>query len=537
MLALAISAALVVAGVAGPLVLDDLGTPPAPPPLVVADVAVYGATASGVMAAVSAARHGASVVLLDPGRHIGGMVSGGLGRTDVERKDLVGGMTLEFYGRVGTVYEMSRFGQFVAWYHEPHVAAAIFSQMLSEAGVTVLLDQPLDRLSGVTKAGARIEEIRTLAGTTVRAATYVDGTYEGDLLAAAGVSYAVGRESRATYGEFLAGVQPVDPAQTGLEKVSGIAADTGQPVRGVSGAPLEPPGTADRRIQPFTFRLCITDVAGNRVPFEAPAGYSENQYALLARAIGTWTRRTGKAPALTSLLIVGPLPNGKADLNSARLYSTDLVGGSYDWPDANDATRDRIWDDHRDYVAGYLHFLRTSEAVPAALRQDIDRWGLCRDEFTDTGNWPPQLYVREARRMIGPEVLTQRDIQVDVRKPDSIGVAGYRIDSHNVRRVLDEGGFVRGEGYLEAPAGPYEIPLGILLPARLEAENLVVAVAVSASHVAWASLRMEPQLMTMGEAAGVVAAIAADGSRAVRDVPYRTVEAALRDRRAILDVP
>lgn len=559
--AFALSAVLIVAGVAGPLIVPDGGTPqpasslganqtpsPAPSPrdrktplttptLVEADVVVYGATASGVIAAVSAAQAGASVVLLEPGSHVGGVVTSGLGLTDVARKDLVRGLTLDFHTRVGMHYEMRRFGQFVSWNHEPHVAAQAFQAMLDEAGVRVLLGQRLDRASGVVRQGARIVEIHTQAGTTVRGDSFVDSTYEGDLLAAAGVSYVVGREASSTYGESLAGIQPVPPATGSSGLVDGRATGTGEVLAGVSTDPLGTPGSADARIQPYTFRLCVTDVPANRVPFAAPAGYDPEEFALVRRAIQALTQQLGHPPPIASLLTIAPLPNGKGDLNNAGLYSTDYVGGSHAWPEGDDATRDRLWEEHRAYVAGVLFFLTSDNGIPEALRAQVARWGLCGDEFTGSENWPPQLYVREARRMVGQAVLTQRDIQDDVLKSDSIGLGAYRVDSHVVRRVLDASGFVRGEGQLNAPVKPYQIPLGILFPQSSEVENLVVSVAVSASHVAWTSVRMEPQLMTMGEAAGVVAAIAAERSVPVQDVPYSNVAEILRSRGGIFKVP
>lgn len=547
--AFALSAVLIVAGVVGPLIVSDPRTPQPQPgssagdpqstetPPVVVDVAVYGATASGVMAAISAANAGASVVVLEPGSHFGGMVTSGLGLTDVARKDLVGGLTLDFHTRLGMHYDVRQSGRFVSWTHEPHVADQVLRAMLDEAGVKVLFGQRLDRTSGVTKVGGRIVEIRTQAGLTVRADAFVDSTYEGDLLAAAGVSYAVGREARSTYDESLAGVQPVPPPAAGAEGIAGRSADTGELLPGVSSELLEPPGSADARIQPYNFRLCVTDVPANRVPFAAPGGYDPDDFALLSRAIQRGTNALGDPPPIASLLKISPLPNGKADLNNFGLFSTDYVGGSYDWPEADEATRDRLWEEHRAYVAGLLFFLASDGGVPPALREQVARWGLCKDEFAGSGNWPPQLYVREARRLVGQAVLTQSDIQDAVQKPDSIGLGAYRVDSHVVRRVLDESGLVRGEGLLNAPVKPYQIPLRILLPQASEIENLVVSVAVSASHVAWTSVRMEPQLMTMGEAAGVVAAIAAERSLAVQDVPYGDVARVLRSRGGKLEVP
>jgi hypothetical protein len=505
-----------------------------PPSVVTADVAVYGATASGVIAAVSAAETGASVVLLEPGSDVGGMVASGLGHTDVVRKDLVGGLTLDFYVRVQRHYELSGPLQKVSWNHEPHAAARIFRTMLDEAGVRVLLHQPLDRTGGVSMAGGRITEIRTAAGTAVRAAVFVDSSYEGDLLAAAGVSYAVGREAQSAYSEALAGVRPVS---AGRATVPGRSAVTGAVLRGISTDPLEAAGSADHRIQPYTFRLCVTDVEANRVPFAPPPGYDGEAFAVVGEAIRTAAESLGKAPPIESFLTISPLPNRKADLNNFGLFSTDYVGGSYAWPEADDATRDRLWTEHRDYVAGVLFFMANDGVVPAAFRHEVARWGLCADEFMDTGHWPRQVYVREARRMIGRTVLTQRDIQTDVHKPDSIGLGAYRVDSHIVRRVLDGNGFVRGEGQLNAPVEPYQISLGILLPKRNEVENLVVSVAVSTSHVGWTSVRMEPQLMTMGEAAGVVAALAAERSGGVENVLYPDVARVLKERGAILEVP
>jgi hypothetical protein len=498
-----------------------------------ATVAVVGATASGVQAAVSAARAGADVVLVAATLDVGGMVTNGLGHTDIGDKTTVGGQTREFYERIARIYELGRFGHFIAWDHEPWVARRAFEAMLDEAGVRVIPAAPMDRTVGPTMTDSQIEDIVTPDGTRISASTFIDATYEGDLLAAANVPYAVGREGRATYGESLAGVRPVSTPGYKAQ-VYGRYFGTGRPLPGVAAEPAEPVGTADRLIQAYTFRLCVTDVPSNQIPFAKPTGYQRRDFVLVERAIATWTRRAGTPPPLEAMVTITRLPNGKGDLNNAGLYSTDLVGGSTLWPDADDAERARIQDVHTAWVAGYLFFLRSDPAVPASLREAISAWGLCADEFITTDGWPTQLYVREARRMVGEVVLTQRDVMTGHAHAEPVALGSYRIDNHYVQRVLDPDGIVLGEGAMSGPVQPYQIPMDVMIPPRGTVDNLVVSVAVSTSHVAWTSLRMEPTFMMLGEAAGLIAVERSRTGVPTWDVPYAPIGSALLGRGAVL---
>lgn len=504
-------------------------------PQVAADVAVYGATPSGVMAAISARQAGADVVLMAADAHVGGMTTSGLGHTDIGDKTTVGGLALAFYTRIGAAYEMTRYGNFLAWDHEPSVAQAVIDTMLKDAGVRVLPGAALDRVRGVQSDGRRITSLTTTDGTRISAASFVDASYEGDLMAAAGVPWTIGREASATYGESLAGVRPVARPDY-KQQVFGRSYRTGELLPGISEAPVAAPGSADERVQAYTFRLCVTDIPERAVPFPAPTGYDRGSFVLVERAIETWTRRAGEPPPLDAVLTITRLPNGTGDLNNARLFSTDVIGESTGWAEADDAERARIREVHLRWVAGLLHFLSTDEAVPTALRSAVAAWGLCRDEFAATDHFPPQLYVREARRLLGDVVLTQADVQSGAEQPDPVAIGSYRIDNHVVQRVVDEDGIVLGEGSLDADVRPYHIPMRALLPPRGSVENLVVGVTVSASHVAWSSLRMEPTFMMLGEAAGLIARETAATGVAVQDVPYATIATALRARDAVLDL-
>lgn len=514
--------------------------PPPPTPIpseVRADVAVYGGTAGGIMAAISAARSGATVVLIERTRWLGGMVTSGLGATDVASRTLVGGLTREFYTRIGAVYDVKQFGERVAWYHEPHVATDVFEAMLADAGVQVLVKSPLDRSVEPERTGSRLTSIRLTTGTTVFARVFVDATYEGDLMAAAGVPFTVGREASSKYGESLAGVTRIGPVLSAIEEVYGRHYANDAPIDDMVTTDSLVPGSGDGLVQPYNYRLCVTNVPTNRLEWVAPPSYDRSDYLIVERALQAWL--AADAPVdLSWLVTITPLPNGKGDLNNSGLYSTDLLGGiSAGWAEATDAERAKIATTHRWYEKGFLYFVATDEVVPVAIRDAMNEWGMCRDEFTTSSNWPPQLYVREARRMVSDVVLTQADVQVDVQKADPVGIGTYRIDGHAVRRVLESDGFVRGEGGIHAPTKPYEIPYSILVPPPSATTNLLVIGAVSASHVAFASLRMEVNFMAMGDAAGAAAAIAAHNDIAVGAVPYFELARTLTDRGALLELP
>ena len=480
------------------------------------DICVYGGTAGGVIAAVAAARCGKRVVLLNPARHLGGMTTGGLGWTDIGNKDAIGGLARRFYQRVGAHY-----GREEEWRFEPHVAAHVLCDMLIERDVDVHQPQFLD---AVQMIGSRLTEARMLGGLRVRARQFIDATYEGDLLAAAGVSYTVGRESNGVYGETLNGIQvrdlhqfshPVDPYVEPGNPDSGLLPGI-EPQRGGD------LGAGDHRIQAYCFRVCMTDDPSLRVPLARPADFDESLHELSAR----WLH--GPKDAREEPL----KPNGdprkfdrlcaqhKTDTNNFGAVSSDFIGANYDWPEASYEQRERIFQKHVSYQQGLYWFWANSERVPDRYREVFARWGLAADEFADTGHWPHQLYVREARRMVSDYVITEHDCTGAAVCNDPVGMAAYTMDSHNCHRFVQDGR-VLNEGDVQVPPGaPYPISGRAIVPRRGECENLAVPVCVSASHIAFGSVRMEPVFMVLGESAGTIAASAIDQACAVQKLSY-----------------
>ncbi|RZT79011.1 FAD dependent oxidoreductase [Micromonospora violae] len=502
--------------------------PPTPPVAVTpqvheADVVVYGATSGGVTAAVRAARAGVTVVLLVHGDHIGGMSASGLGTTDVGRAETVGGLARRFYDRVAAAYHAPP----PHWDVEARVAEEIFDSWLAAAGVRVHRRQ---RLTSVRCETGRIVELGTDDGTRYRAAVYVDASYEGDLMAGAGVSYTVGREAASTYGEPLAGVQhsvnhqfdrPVDPYVVPGQPASGL-------LPGIAPDPYGAVGDGDRRVQAYNFRLHVT-TSPRRIPFPRPDGYDPGRYELLRRYIdagvfelyGRTTRVRGDV----------------FDMNNHGAFSSDHIGANYEWPEADHARREEIFQDHVRYQAGLLHFLANDPRLPAAVRDATREYGLAPAEFSDTAHWPHQLYIREARRMVSDYVITQHDGSGRTRADDPIALASYVMDSHNAKRVLLDG-VVRNEGNVQHPLTvPLGIPYRSVVPRAAECANLLVASAISASHVAFASVRMEPVLMMVGEAVGAAAAQAAADKVGVQDVEYESLRKDLLRAGAILTWP
>jgi hypothetical protein len=478
------------------------------------DVVIYGGTAAGVVAAVSAARLGLTVALLEPTRHVGGMVTGGLSATDHGEKIVVGGDALAFYRRVGAKYGVPLF-----WYPEPKVAERVLNEMLAEQrNVTLFLHQRLRERGGVRKDGARITELVMDDGTRFRARLFVEAGYEGDVMKQAGVHYTVGREATSTYGESLAGVRPKDRNHQFDVKVP-ARDERGRLLPEISPLPRGEIGTGDARVQAYNFRLILTTEKANQAPFERPAGYTPERYELLRRFVDVVQRERGTPPTLSELLLIrADLPNHKADFNNRGPFSTDYIGASYRYPDGTYAERARIWRDHVLYTKGLLYFLATDSRLPASIRNAMNEWGLAKDEFVDNGNWPYQLYVREGRRMVGDFVMTQKDLQTELTKPDAIAMGSYNSDSHNVQRFVQDDGTVQNEGNMEVRVEPYQIPYRVMLPRRTEASNLLVPVPFSASHVVYSSMRMEPQYMMIGQAAGVAAALAIRGHVGVHDI-------------------
>ena len=497
-----------------------------------ADVIVYGGTASGVAAAVAAARAGARVTVLEAGAHLGGMVSGGLGHTDHGNIKTIGGISLEFFRRVGRHY-----GQPAAWNFEPHVAEDVFKKMAAEARVRVLYRHRLKEQGGVRKKHLRIAEIVTENGRLFPARVFIDATYEGDLLAQAGVSFTWGREGREQYNESFAGVRAADRYAHHLFEVPVSAYDAhGKLLPNVYAGPRGKIGASDKKVQAYNFRLCLTKDRDNRVPIPQPAHYDSRQYALLGRLIVAETKKNGQPPPLKQLMIISSLPNGKTDINNHGAFSTDFINKSWDYPTAGYRRREEIWRAHYDYTAGFFYFLAHDWQVPERLRAEAGEWGLAQDEFLDTDHWPFQLYVREARRMIGDFVMTQHDAQTALVKPDPIGMGSYNMDSHNVQRYVQADGTAQNEGDTEVPTTPYQISYRVLLPKPGECRNLLVPVCASASHIGYGTLRLEPVYMIMGEAAGVAAKMAVDRARDVQQIDTAELTQKLRQKGAVMEL-
>jgi hypothetical protein len=497
------------------------------------DLVVYGGTAGGAITAVSGARMGLKTLLLEPRQHIGGMVSGGLSRTDVGKREVIGGYSLEFYWRAGMAYDMAQYLQDIAWLVEPKVAESIFRKMLANAGVTVLFNHRLREKDGVRKSGGRIQFIVMENGEQYAARMFADCTYEGDLMAQAGVTYTWGRESSAEYGESLAGVRGETPFHQFLVDLSPKGAD-GKLLPEISAAPAAAPGSADRMVQAYNFRMILSHDPANQVAYPKPAHYDPARFELFARLLDAMQKKQGRPSRLGEVLSVIPVPNRKADINNNGAFSTDYIGKSWDYPNGSYARREEIWRDHEEYTKQLFWFLAHDPRVPPSLQQEANEWGLAKDEFLDSDHWPNQLYIREARRMVGEYVMSQKDIQTELAKPDPIGMGSYNSDSHNLQRVVNKDGFVRNEGDMQVAVEPYQIPYRVLLPKKNEVANLLVPVCFSATHVAYSTLRMEPQYMILGQAAGVAAAMAIRGGLAVQDIDTAALTRTLVEHGAIL---
>ncbi|MBC7928550.1 MAG: FAD-dependent oxidoreductase [Bryobacteraceae bacterium] len=498
------------------------------------DLVVYGATAGGVMTAVSGARHGLKTVLLEPGRHVGGMATGGLSRTDVGKREVIGGLALEFYWLVGQKYDMNRYLNPLAYFYEPKVGEGVMLDMLKQNGVTLLLRHRLREKDGVVREGKRVTSITAENGTKFSGKVFADCSYEGDLLAQAGISYTWGRESSAQYGESLAGVRDRTPFHQFAVNVSAKDA-SGKLLPEISGEPRAEPGSADKGVQAYNFRVIATNTPANRVPWPKPQGYDPKRYELLARLLEAQVKAKGRSPIFHEMTLIARIPNGKADFNNNGAFSTDYIGKNYKYPEGSYAERASIWKDHENYVKGYYYFLANDSRVPKELQAEVREWGLPKDEYTDTGNWPHQLYVREARRMVGEYVVVQKDLQTERTKPDVIGMGSYNSDSHNVQRLVNAQGFAENEGDMQVPVQPYQIPFRVLLPKASESENVLVPVCFSATHVAYSSLRMEPQYMILGHAAGVAAAFAIRDKAPVQSVSVEELQKTLKGEGAVFE--
>ncbi len=492
------------------------------------EICVYGEAAGGTIAAVAAAREGRSVVLVNPRRRLGGLSASGLGATDAGNIHVIGGLAREVYRRIGRAY-----GDAERFTFEPHVAEGVFNDLAREAGVKIL---PGRRIARADKRGARIASLVLDDGGVVEADLFIDASYEGDVMARAGVRYAIGREAAAQYGESLNGIRdetpshqfevPVDPYVTPGEPASGL-------LPGISAHPMGNPGDGDRKPQAYNFRLCLTRDPKLMVPIAPPAGYDPGRYELAGRYCAALVK-AGRQPVFSDFFLIVTMPNGKTDFNNRGGFSTDHIGASWAYPDAEYAARDRIWADHVAYTRGFFHFIATDDRVPQRVRTEARTWGLCRDEFPDDGGWPFQLYVREGRRMIGAYVVTQDDCQRKRVVDDPIGMGAYTMDSHNCQRVVRDGA-AHNEGDVQVGLSPYPISYRAITPRPDECENLLVNVCVSASHIAHGSIRMEPVFMVLGESAGLAACAALAEKKPIQGIDVPKLLARIRQAGQVLE--
>jgi len=489
------------------------------------DICIYGATSAGIIAAYTAKKMGKSVLLIEPGTHLGGMTSGGLGQTDIGNKYAISGLSRDFYRRIGKHY-----GKFEQWIFEPHVAKKYLQQYLDEAGIKVLY---LNRIVSAKKTNGNIESIvlensskpEASTNKTIRAKMYMDCTYEGDLMARAGVSYAVGREANSDYNETINGVQlmtghqfpdGIDPYKIAGKPESGL-------LWGISNEKLLPNGTGDKKAQAYNYRICLTSDPKNLVPITRPAGYDSTRYELLVRLMNKHPERK----TLNDYFIWSKMPNNKTDINNRNGFSTDMIGMNYEYPDGDYKKRAEIIKDHEVYTKGLLYFVGHDARVPQELRQEMLKWGYPKDEYTDSGNWSPQLYIREARRMTGNYVMTQANCEGKEKVDDGVGMAAYTMDSHNIQRIVVNG-MVKNEGNVEVGGfGPYPISYQSIVPKEKECSNLFVPVCLSATHIAYGSIRMEPVFMVLAQSASVAAVMAIDNKTSVQKVDVKKLQAQL----------
>lgn len=514
------------------------------------DLVIYGGTSGGVTAAIQATRMGKTVVLIEPTKYLGGLTTGGLGATDIGNKKAIGGMSREFYHRLWkhyqqpTVWTRQTREEYFAkkhhgnsdsedtmWTFEPHVASKVYADMIAEAKVPVVFGERLDLKSGVKKDGTRITEIVMESGRRFAGTMFIDATYEGDLMAKAGVGYHVGREANATYGETLNGVQTGQARSHQFSKDVDPYVVPGDPKSGVlHGIQTDGPGeefAGDRRVQAYNFRMCTTDVPENRMPWAKPADYDEKMFELALRNVEAGDLRISWAP--------GWMPNRKTDTNNNFAVSTDYIGMNYDYPDGDYATRERIWKEHERWQKGLMWTYANHPRVPAPVRDAFSKLGLAKDEFTDNGGWPRQLYVREARRMISDYVMTEKNCRRVEVVEDSVGMGAYNMDSHHVQRHITKEGFVRNEGDVQVGSRPYPVSFRSIRPKAEQCTNLLVPVCLSASHIAYGSIRMEPVFMVLGQSAATAAVHAIEQGVDIQKIDYVKLKVRLLADNQMLD--
>jgi hypothetical protein len=512
-----------------------------------ADVIIYGGTSAAIIAAVQVKKMGKTVIIISPDKHLGGLSSGGLGFTDTGNKEVIGGLSREFYQRLYQHYqkneswiwqkkeEYGNKGQGTPaldganrtmWIFEPHAAEQVFEDFVKENNLVIFRNEWLDRSErGIVKQSGSIRSIRTLSGNIYSGKMFIDATYEGDLMALAGVKYHVGREANSVYGEKWNGVQAgvfqhghhfkanISPYKIANDPKSGLLPE-------ISNEPIAENGTGDNKIQAYCFRMCLSNHPDNRIPFAKPTGYDPARYELYARVFASGWRETFDK--------FDPIPNRKTDTNNHGPFSTDYLGKNYDYPEATYARRQEIIKDHELYQKGLMYFLQNDPRVPADVHEAMQKWGLPKDEFTDNGNWPHQLYIREARRMIGEFVMKEADALGKTKVPNPVGMGSYSLDAHNAQRYVKADGFVQNEGDIGVhPEKPYSIAYGSILPKENECNNLLVPVCMSSSHIAYGSIRMEPVFMILGQSAASAAVLAIENKISPQKLPYEKLQTVL----------
>lgn len=538
------------------------------------DIVIYGGTSAGVAAAIQSSRMGKSVLLIEPTSRIGGLTTGGLGQTDIGNKIVIGGISREFYKGIKKYYEIptnwkwqkdseykdggqtrTSKGEDAMWTFEPSVALKVYENMMSQEKIDLVYEQRLNRKNGVKKQGQKITEIVMETGQAYKGKMFIDATYEGDLMAAAGVSYAVGRESNKEYGETLNGVQANDYNITLRRTVSTNSAHhnfidgvdpyivKGDPASGllpfiIKGGPGID-GRGDKGIQAYCFRMTLTDHPENRIPFKKPENYNELEYELLLRnyeaAEGPIEEMYPYGDPLVPW-INSPMPNRKTDTNNQKGFSTDFIGQNYNYPEASYEEREKIIERHRLYQQGLMWTLAYHPRIPDNVRNAVSKWGTCKDEYEREDGWQEQLYVREARRMISDYVMTQRNCEGYEVSNDPIGMAAYGMDSHQVQRYVDANGFVQNEGNVEAHGfPPYPISYRSIVPKEEECSNLLVPICVSSTHIAFGSIRMEPVFMVLGQSAATAASLAIDTNSNIQDIDFSKLKTQLLKDKQVLE--
>jgi hypothetical protein len=519
-----------------------------------ADVIIYGGNASAIIAAVQVKKMGKSVLILCPETHLGGLTSGGLGFTDTGNKEVIGGLARDFYRRIYDHYQKEKnwnwqpkasFGNKgqgtvamdgamrTMWLFEPHAAEQVFEDYVKEFKLTVHRNEWLDRSTkGIQKNKNAIQSIRTISGKTYIGKMFIDATYEGDLMALAGVDFHVGREANSVYGEQWNGVQvgvfqhghyfkqPISPYRIEGDPSSGLLPEVATEIPG-------PNGSGDNKIQAYCYRMCLSDHPDNRIPFVKPANYDPARYTLYARVFASGWRETFDKFDL--------LPNRKTDTNNHGPFSTDFIGKNYDYPTASYARRTELNEAHKNYQMGLMYFLQNDPRVPADIQSRMKEWGLAKDEFTANGGWPYQLYIREARRLKGEFIMKEADALGKTQVPNPIGMGSYSLDAHNAQRFVQANGNVQNEGDIGVkPDKPYSIAYGSILPKETQCSNLLVPVCMSSSHIAYGSIRMEPVFMILGQSAATAAVLAIEKKVAPQRLDYQVLEKSLLADKQIL---